>query len=402
MPLNIAIIGLGSAGPAAAMMLSDQGHEITLFERAESNQAVGAGFMLQPSGMSVLEELGILPNLLEKVDKITSLYCKTLQGSTLLDLHYQELAPHLFGAGTYRADLLNLFVQEIEKRPIQLLWNHEIVALQQDPKTDQIRLADQRGKQHGAYDLVLICDGSRSKNRALSGLPYRMRTYPWGALWFIGQRDSSFSADTLWQCVNGTHELAGFLPTGQNPDKLSLFWSIRLDQVERWKSSSIFDWKAQVLRLAPQAETFLDQIEDHSQLSVATYYDVTMKQWHGNRIAILGDAAHALSPQLGQGVNLALMDAATISHCIAQQPIDAALRTYSQLRKKHLDFYQFSTRAITPFFQSDHALLGKLRDLAFPLAGKSDWVSRQMTASMAGLKTGPFASMPIPPLSSIS
>ncbi len=355
--------------------------------------------MLQPSGMNVLEEIGLLPALLKKVDKITSLYCTNSKGKILLDLHYKNLASHLFGAGTHRPALLDVFLSEINKRNIQFLWDHEITGFHQDSKSERITLTDQRNCSHGAYDLVLICDGSRSHTRTLSGLPHRIRTYPWGALWFIGQRDDNFAPNTLWQSVESTSKLVGFLPTGTCTNKLSLFWSIRLDQVEAWKHSNIDQWKQQILHLAPQAETYLEQIHDHHQIPVATYHDVTMKQWHGNRIAILGDAAHALSPQLGQGVNLALMDAVELSHCISEYPINTALSIYSERRRNNLGFYQHATRTITPFFQSDLPLLGKIRDFAFPLAANSPWICRQMTASMAGLKTGPFASMPIPPLS---
>ncbi len=57
--LRVAIVGCGSAGPAAATLLARQGHEVRLFERASECRPVGAGFLLQPSGLAVLEELGM-------------------------------------------------------------------------------------------------------------------------------------------------------------------------------------------------------------------------------------------------------------------------------------------------------------------------------------------------------
>ena len=58
--MKIAIIGSGTAGPAASIFLARAGHDVNLFERASKKEAVGAGFLLQPTGMAVLDDLGIL------------------------------------------------------------------------------------------------------------------------------------------------------------------------------------------------------------------------------------------------------------------------------------------------------------------------------------------------------
>lgn len=58
-PLRIAIVGFGSAGAASAILLAGDGHDVTLFERAAENSPIGAGFLLQPTGLAVLKELGI-------------------------------------------------------------------------------------------------------------------------------------------------------------------------------------------------------------------------------------------------------------------------------------------------------------------------------------------------------
>ena len=109
----------------------------------------------------------------------------------------------------------------------------------------------------------------------------------------------------------------------------------------------------------------------------------------------LGDAAHAMSPQLGQGANLALVDAWVLSECLAAAPPAQALANYSRLRRFNLLYYQLATRYLTPFFQSDLEPVGWFRDVAMPLASKIPWVRRQMIASMAGVKNGLFSMMPL-------
>jgi 2-polyprenyl-6-methoxyphenol hydroxylase-like FAD-dependent oxidoreductase len=235
--------------------------------------------------------------------------------------------------------------------------------------------------------ILFWCDGARSQIREQAGIAARVDRYPWGALWFMGKRTPEFASNLLWQRVGSTRELCGFLPTGTKDDLLSLFWSVRLDEA----LPELEEWKGKLLRLVPEAEEFLKQVGSMEQLQRASYHDVRMKQWHGERVAVLGDAAHALSPQLGQGVNLALVDAAVLAECLGEFGLEEALGNYTQRRKKHVGFYQFATRWTTPFFQSDYLPLGKVRDLTFPIGMKIPYVRNEMVASMAGLKTGVFS-----------
>jgi 2-polyprenyl-6-methoxyphenol hydroxylase-like FAD-dependent oxidoreductase len=389
-PLTIAIVGGGTAGPAAAVFLAEAGHRVTLFERAPAKLPVGAGFLLQPTGLEVLRRLGLAGRLLPLTAAIRRLHCLDHRNRALLDLHYDELEPGLRGAGTHRATLLDLLLEAAATAGADIRWNHPIVELTRAAENRPL-LRDAQGRAHGPYDLLLLCDGAQSSLRAHSGIPYRSDRYPWGALWFIGHRPATFAPDTLWQRVGSTRELVGFLPTGTAQDLLSFFWSIRLDEVDRWRTTPLDPWKREVLRHAPQAADFLAQITTHAQLTVAVYHDVRLPRWHGERVAILGDAGHALSPQLGQGVNLALLDAAALADSLAAHPLDQALAAFSSVRRRHLRFYQWATRWTTPFFQSDALWAGRARDALFPLAHRIPWVRRQMIATMAGYKTGPFS-----------
>jgi 2-polyprenyl-6-methoxyphenol hydroxylase-like FAD-dependent oxidoreductase len=259
----------------------------------------------------------------------------------------------------------------------------------------RLALDDAEGASHGPFDLALVCDGARSRVRdAMHDVTRSVRPYPWGALWFIGRDPGAAYAGRLHQIVRGARRMVGLLPSGLGPGDgaeplVSLFVSVRVDAVDALRDRGLDALKEDVLAIAPLAGPVLDQVRDFASLTFAPYFDVAMPRWHARRVAFLGDAAHATSPQLGQGCNLALCDAATLADAVARAPsVDEALAAYTASRRDHLAYYQLATRWLTPFFQSEHEVLGAIRDWLMGPASAIPFVRREMVRSMAGTKTG--------------
>lgn len=175
--LEVAIVGAGTAGPAAAIFLARAGHRVRLFERAPVNLPVGAGFLLQPTGMRVLAELGLLEGLLPQTQVIRRLHCLDRRERALLDLHYADVAEGLHGAGTHRATLLNILLGAAEASGAIVRWNRPIAHLKRDAD-GRCRLIDAHGCEEGPFDLVLLCDGAQSALRVQSGIPCKTTRYP--------------------------------------------------------------------------------------------------------------------------------------------------------------------------------------------------------------------------------
>lgn len=384
---KIAVVGCGTAGPAVAVLLRRQGHEVTVFERAAGCRAVGAGFLLQPSGMAVLRELGILESVLERAAKVTRLHVVESSGRALLDLRYDNLFPGCFGAGLHRPVLLDRMIDLMTQEGVRIEWGREIVAAQR--AQEKWTLRDSQGNEEKGFDLLIVADGARSKLRDLADTGGVNRGYPWGAHWFIGRNDGVFPENELYQVVEGTRKLCGFLATGcgtTGGDRLvSLFWSVRIDEDEEWRKRPLDEWKKQVLEICPRASGLLDQIHSWDQILLARYGDVRMRRWHGNGVVVLGDAGHAMSPQLGQGVNLALADASCLARCMHHTPMSEALRRYDRERRWNLWYYQLATRWLTPWFQSDLEWLAPLRNVLFAVSRYLPFAPRFMTRTMAGM-----------------
>src|SRR3546814_4135726 len=91
-----------------------------------------------------------------------------------------------------------------------------------------------------------------------------------------------------------------------------------------------------------------------------------MRRWHRGRVVLIGDAAQAMSPQLGQGVNMALLDAKAFTAALRDTAsMETALDTYQRERRAHVWIYQLWSRWLTPVFLSDRDAVAKMRDMAF-------------------------------------
>ncbi|WP_428264568.1 FAD-dependent oxidoreductase [Haliangium sp.] len=390
--LEIAVVGCGSAGPAAAIMLQRAGHRVCMFEAVTELGPVGAGVLLQPTGLEVLARLGALEPVLAHGARVDLLVCRTRAGAAVLDLAYGELGAGVCGVGIHRAVLLHYLVEGVRAAEIPIHMDTAIVDVEA-AGADTWRLRDRRGQEHGPFELVLVCDGARSALRERLAPRARAVPYPWGALWFIGRDPERRFGGSLSQTVHGARRMVGLLPTGLDlageEPLVSLFYSARLQAVDAIKGAGLAAWKADVLDLVPAAEPVVDQIDDFDQLPVAAYFDVRMRPWHHGQVLFMGDAAHATSPQLGQGVNLALCDAAALVDSLADaDTIAAALDAYTRRRRVQVDHYQRASRWLTPFFQSSSGLLGWVRDWSMGAMTRIGPLRRKMTRTMAGVERG--------------
>ncbi|HEX2733692.1 MAG TPA: NAD(P)/FAD-dependent oxidoreductase [Polyangiaceae bacterium] len=408
--LDIGVVGAGTAGAAAAILLARAGHRVSLFEAVPDPKPVGAGIMMQPSGMSVLDEIGLLPAIIARGARISGLQCATEQGRPVMRVDYARLSPTAFGVGLHRGVLFDqLFDQAGVEPNVALHLGTPVTRYALEKRVDQARptLYTATGERH-ELDLLVVANGARSELRSQSGLTLRDTPYPWGALWLVVKDEGRIFGDRLSQFVAGTKEMLGFLPTGLGPTGetplVSIFWSIEAHRVDEFRRANIEVWKRRVRQLAPQCAALLEQVRDPAELLFAGYRDVVMRPWHRSEgVVFLGDAAHATSPQLGQGANLALVDARALRDALGNAAtLSEALAQYSRSRRHELAYYQWATRMLTPFFQSNASLLGWLRDRFMHSTCRVPFAARKMTRTLCGLERGVVFSraLPLPALPS--
>lgn len=386
---DIAIVGGGTAGAASALFLAAAGHRVSLFERVADPDSVGAGILLQPTGMQVLRALGLLDEVLAHGARVDRLHGTNSRGRTVLDVRYSDCGAGLFGLGLHRGVLFSVLWSALSARGVHVHVGTAVDRIEQVP--DKVFLFNGDALL-GEFDCLIIADGTRSELRRSLSVPQKATQYPWGALWAIVP-DDGLTGGVLRQWFHRAERMLGLMSTGHRFGEagmpvISLFWSLPGEQLGAWRAAGLQAWKDEVLSLAPIAEV-LEHITSAAQLTYASYADVQMPVWNDGRVVCIGDCAHSTSPQLGQGANLALVDALVLSRCLERgSEIGSSLADYSRQRKSHLRYYQSASRCLTPFFQSHSRVASGLRDLALGPVCRAPFAKGQMAKTLCGTKAG--------------
>lgn len=390
-PHRIAVAGCGPCGLAAALLLADQGHEIALFERFDAPRPLGSGLMIQPTGLAVLAALGLAEPVLRAGARVDRLHGVAGQ-RVVLDVHYKALKrPGLFGIGLHRASLFAALHDAVTARGITIHTGRNITGSRLEGGQRHLQFSDGESE---AFDLVVDALGTWSPLAEATG-----RQLDYGALWasLDWPADAGFDPHALAQRYHRSSTMAGVLPIGAGREgrpRAAFFWSLRGDHYAQWQARGLAAWKVDVARFWPQCAALLDQITDPAQLTFARYAHRTLKHPAEEALIHIGDAWHSASPQLGQGANMALLDAWALANGLRNgATIAGGIAAAIAARRRHVRLYQVLSFLFTPVYQSDSRVLPFVRDrLVGPLSRL--WPATTIQAAMvSGLVGDPLAAL---------
>ena len=321
----------------------------------------------------------------------------------VMDLRYGALGEDVFGLGIHRAALFDLLHAALKATTARLLLDYEVTTI--EPVARPFLIA-RDGRKEGPFDLVIDCAGAHDALRGAFPARLSAPLYPWGAVWTTCRDQTGAFGSELRQVYRGSDMMIGILPVGRAPGSprgdrhVAFFWSLKLASYERLRAEGLASLKARVCEAWAEAAPIVDDIAHFEDLALASYRDVRLKPWHAGRVLAIGDAAHGTSPQLGQGANLALIDAIVLADVLDRsKSVDDAIAAYERARRSHVRFYQLGSSFLTPFFQSDVRALGWLRDLLLGPVGKLPVVDHVMRTTLAGVRRFPFGLYQPPPQS---
>ncbi len=361
---QIAVVGCGPGGLAAALFLSRQGHDVTLFERFSAAQPVGSGLLIQPTGQAVLNLHGLLDAAAALASPIERLHgISVTSGRRALDMCYAfgGTPPAL---GIHRASLFKVLMDAVTAANIPIVVNAKLVSANEDGGKVVPVFKDQGAGEK--FDFLIDASGARSP--LATGTPKQLS---FGAFWATVDLPQSHGVLThaLDQRYTHARKMAGIMPVGFNPatgnQGAAVFWSEKPENAEGVIAAGIGKFRDNFCVLWPEAEPFVSQINSMDELTMATYHHRTGTPRRSHRLIHVGDSWHCTSPQLGQGANMALIDAAALAEAfrLSARPTEVAER-YRQARIFHVSLYQNLSWMFTPLYQSDGYVLPFARDMA--------------------------------------
>ncbi|WP_341366675.1 NAD(P)/FAD-dependent oxidoreductase [Yoonia sp. BS5-3] len=361
---KIAIAGAGIGGLTAAALLADQGHQVSVFDQFDQPKPVGSGLVIQPVGQQVLDQIGAGDQARALGNPITRMLGHEMdRGRKVLNVWYDQSSGAQTGLAIHRASLFAAIHKATIQRDISLHPGARVIG------RDDAMLILENQDRHGPFDLIVDATGAHSPLSPLGARPL-----PYGAIWgTVDWPETDLPQTQLSQAYRKANRMIGALPIGQLPgdaaQKAAIFWSMPRNSYDDWRAGGVEAWKCEAIALWPDFAPFAAQITDPDQMTMARYGHGTMgKPWSPGLVHI-GDAAHRASPQLGQGANMALLDAMALAEALRVAQGDAALALYARARRWHVRCYQWMSAAFTPQYQSDSRWLPILRDrLLYPIS----------------------------------
>lgn len=361
--LDIVVVGYGIAGIAAAIHLRRLGHHVEHIERATDRPTGGAGVLLHPPALALLSDHGLLPSVMELGSPVTRLQANCVSGRPIMDFGYADREPGAFGLGVQRRALVHL-LRGRDAVSDRVCFGQPVASV--DPDRGLLTLAN--GSARGPYDLIVAADGADSAIRkVLPALVSRDRLYGWAALACLVDDPTSLVGPWVSQYFDGVQHVSVWPVGASGPleqRKVNVSIKVSLSRAREFAESG--DWHRVAIRLCPALIPLLGEARPPDfPLCLFSYRDVVLRRYATGRVVFLGDAAHSMSPQLGQGIQLALHDAATLARALETSPDPAsACRRFDATQRALIPPIQRACRRLTPLFQSNSRILASLRDVA--------------------------------------
>lgn len=338
------IIGGGIAGPAMALFLKKIGFEAEVFEANEATHSNGVGLNIAPNGLNVLAELGLSDKVILSGSIAKNGIFRNAKGSQLAKFRFSNSEKYKYPSVNLKRETLNnIMLDELENKSISIHYNKKIQKISQ---TEQGVIAYFEDGSQSLGTFLIGADGVRSKTRefVLDHIIEPTYTGIVGSGGFIDKKSvpnllKSDSDDVHF--VYGKNGFFGF--SGVNENELMWWTNIMVETPYSREELKNFDQKAEKNNLLNQYRNYSfpvsEIIQNTKKFVRQNVFDVPfLPNYFKQNIILIGDSAHAVSPNSGQGASMALEDAMLLAKVIRDnETLETAFETFEKVRRSRVE-----------------------------------------------------------------
>ena len=340
----ILIVGGGIGGLTLAAALHRHGFTVELVERSPSWRAVGAGIAVQPNGVRILRALG-MGAAIEQAGTVTRHwdFCDQ-QGEVLCEIDLEglwgDVGPFV---GVERTELQRVLLAGAAAVPSRL--GTSVTSLSRDEHRVSVEFSDGSA---GEYDLVVGADGIASTVRTLTLSP-APPVYAGQMVWRSVAPIRPRGLNRL-QFLLGDGCFFGLCPVGKG--RTYGFGNVAAPRFRDAAHGRLERLRRRFAAFGEIVQEYLAALESDEQIHCSAIEWVEQDEWRTGRVLLIGDAAHASSPMMGQRGSLAMEDAYVLAEALcAEANLESTLDTYVRRRTPRVSWVQQQSRAVANSFR---------------------------------------------------
>jgi 2-polyprenyl-6-methoxyphenol hydroxylase-like FAD-dependent oxidoreductase len=310
------IVGGGPAGAMLGLLLARKGLDVVVLEKHGDFLRDFRGDTIHPSTMEILDELGLADRFLDLKPALTPVFSGRIPGGTVTLADFRELRTRFpYIAMIPQWDFLDFLTCEAARYPgFHLLMNVEATDLIEESGVVRgVRYRSPEGDEEIRAPLTVAADGRSSRLRERAGLPLAASSPPIDVLWFRLPHGPDEPMGTTGFAGDG--RVIVYIDRG---DYWQVAYVIPKGSAEELRRAGIEQLRGVLARVAPDVGGGGAALQSWDQVSVLTVRADRLRRWYRPGLLFIGDAAHAMSPVGGVGINFAIQDAVAAANLLAE------------------------------------------------------------------------------------